>query len=244
MNPRFHCPDLSPTLVGSTIELPEAAAHHAARVLRLRAGDAVTLFDGTGREWQGTLAEVGRKVHVTIAAATQGIAEPSLHITLVQSLPSGDKMDWIVQKTVELGVTAIQPVAAKRSVVKLDGDRARKRIAHWQEVAVSACEQCGRNLVPEVMPLVQLDQYFAAPAAAGEHRFLLAPGADQRLREMPAPEGRITLLIGPEGGFDEAESLGAHRAGFAPLQLGPRVLRTETAGLAAIAAIMALWGDV
>ncbi|HTH94151.1 MAG TPA: 16S rRNA (uracil(1498)-N(3))-methyltransferase [Rhodocyclaceae bacterium] len=243
MNPRFHCPALD-TVVGATIELPEAAAHHAMRVLRLRSGDAVTLFDGAGREWQGTLVEADRKVEVIIKDAASGIAEPALHITLVQSLPSGDKMDWIVQKAVELGVSAIQPVAAKRSVVKLDGDRARKRITHWQEVAVSACEQCGRNLVPQVMPLVNLDQFFAVPVSAGEQRFLLAPDAKQRLREMSAPAGRITLLIGPEGGFDEAESIGARRTGFAPLQLGPRVLRTETAGLAAIAAIMALWGDV
>jgi 16S rRNA (uracil1498-N3)-methyltransferase len=243
MIPRFYCPALE-AATGSTITLPESAAHHATRVLRLRIGDPVTLFDGDGAEWHGTIASVGREVNVAVHAAGNGIPEPALRITLVQSLPSGDKMDWVVQKAVELGVTAIQPVSAKRSVVKLEGDRARKRIQHWQEVAISACEQCGRNTVPTVLPLLDFSQYLAYAHKEDGLRFLLDPVDGHRLREMDKPEGHFSLLIGPEGGFDDSEIEAARSVGFVPLQLGPRVLRTETAGLAALAAMMALWGDI
>jgi 16S rRNA (uracil1498-N3)-methyltransferase len=243
MIPRFYCPAIN-AAVGSTVTLPDQAAHHATRVLRLRVGDTVTLFDGDGEEWLGMIADAGRDVHVTIHACGPGIAEPALQITLVQSLPSGDKMDWIVQKAVELGVSAIQPVAAKRSVIKLDGDRARKRNIHWQEVAISACEQCGRNVVPTILPLLDLNQYLAYARKEDELRFLLSPEGGHRLREMDKPYGRFSLLVGPEGGFEEGEVDVARSVGFTPLQLGPRVLRTETAGLAALAAMMALWGDL
>lgn len=243
MIPRFYCPTLA-AAPGSTVTLPDQAAHHATRVLRLRVGDAVTLFSGDGEEWLGMIAEAGRDVTVTIHAAGTGIAEPPLAITLVQALPSGDKMDWVVQKAVELGVTAIQPVTAKRSVVKLDGDRARKRVAHWQEVAISACEQSGRNTVPLVLPLFDLNQYLAYARKEDELRFLLSPEGGHRLRDMDKPYGRFSLLVGPEGGFEEGETDVARSVGFTPLQLGPRVLRTETAGLAALAAMMALWGDL
>jgi 16S rRNA (uracil1498-N3)-methyltransferase len=210
----------------------------------LRNGDAVTLFDGNGEERRGVIESIGRDVTVTIQSSGAGIAEPLLQITLVQSLPSGDKMDWVVQKAVELGVTAIQPVTAKRSVVKLEGDRARKRVLHWQEVAISACEQCGRNTVPAVLPLMDLNQYLAREHKDDERRFLLDPIGGQRLRKMDRPSGRMALLIGPEGGFEEGEIDVARSLGFTSLQLGPRVLRTETAGLAALAAMMALWGDL
>ena len=243
MIPRFHCPDLRAD-IGKIVPLPEAAAHHAARVLRLKTGDAVTLFDGKGQAWQAELTQVAREVLALVCGVGPGIAEPALRITLVQALPGGDKMDWVIQKGVELGVTAIQPVAAKRSVVKLNAERALKRAAHWQEVAVSACEQCGRNVVPPILPLLDLPQYLALPAADNEQRFLLVPSGGQRVRDMPAPDGSVTLLIGPEGGFDDGEESLARRAGFAPLLLGPRVLRTETAGLAALAAMMAVWGDI
>jgi 16S rRNA (uracil1498-N3)-methyltransferase len=242
MIPRFYCPALDAST--GTVTLPDAAAHHATRVLRLRNGDAVTLFDGNGEERRGVIESIGRDVTVTIQSSGAGIAEPLLQITLVQSLPSGDKMDWVVQKAVELGVTAIQPVTAKRSVVKLEGDRARKRILHWQEVAISACEQCGRNTVPAVLPLMDLNQYLAREHKDDERRFLLDPIGGQRLRKMDRPSGRMALLIGPEGGFEEGEIDVARSLGFTSLQLGPRVLRTETAGLAALAAMMALWGDL
>jgi 16S rRNA (uracil1498-N3)-methyltransferase len=243
MIPRFYCPSLD-AAAGATVTLPESAAHHATRVLRLRIGDAITLFDGDGEEWQGVIAEIARDVTVTVKSAGAGLAEPALQITLVQSIPSGDKMDWVVQKAVELGVAAIQPVSARRSVVKLDGDRAKKRVLHWQEVAISACEQCGRNVVPTVLPLMDLNQYLAHARKEDERRFLLDPVGGHRLREMDRLYGPISLLIGPEGGFDEGEIDVARSVGFVSLQLGPRVLRTETAGLAAISALMALWGDL
>lgn len=241
--PRFHCPGLL-TAPGETIVLPEAAAHHAVRVLRMRAGDALTVFNGSGGAWQGCIVEAGRQVSVRIEAAAAAVAEPALHITLVQALPSGDKMDWVVQKAVELGVARIQPVAARRCVVKLAGERAVKRVAHWQEVAVGACEQSGRDVVPVVLPILELPEYLAQ-ARGGEARcFLLAPGGGQRLRDMSAPAGEVCILIGPEGGFAPEEETAAKSAGFSPLLLGPRILRTETAGLAAIAAMMTLWGDI
>lgn len=243
MIPRFHCPALH-AAPGSTVALPEQAAHHAARVLRLRIGDAVALFDGNGSAWQGRIMDVGRSVLVAIEASAPGIAEPALQITLVQALPSGDKMDWVVQKAVELGVAAIQPVAARRSVVKLDGDRARKRVLHWQEVAIAACEQCGRDTVPAVLPLLDLNHYLTRERKEDERRFLLDPIGGHRLRDMDRPYGPLSLLIGPEGGLEEGEIDVARSVGFASLQLGPRVLRTETAGLAAAAAMMALWGDL
>lgn len=242
MIPRFYCPALDAS--STTVTLPDAAAHHATRVLRLRAGDAVTLFDGNGEERLGEIESAGRDVTVTIKSSCPGIPEPALQITLVQSLPSGDKMDWVVQKAVELGVTAIQPVMARRSVVRLEGDRARKRVLHWQEVAISACEQCGRNTVPAILPLMELNQYLVREHKDDERRFLLDPVGGQRLRKMDRPGGPITLLIGPEGGFEEGEIDLARSLGFHSLQLGPRVLRTETAGLAALAAMMALWGDI
>ena len=190
------------------------------------------------------IESAGRDVTVTIQSSGPGIAEPPLQITLVQSLPSGDKMDWVVQKAVELGITAIQPVMAKRSVVRLEGDRARKRVLHWQEVAISACEQCGRNTVPAILPLMDLNQYLVREHKDDERRFLLDPIGGQRLRKMDRPSGPMSLLIGPEGGFEEGEIDLARSLGFHSLQLGPRVLRTETAGLAALAAMMALWGDL
>lgn len=245
MIPRFHCPDLAAeAAVGTTVQLPAAAAHHAGRVLRLGIGDGVILFNGHGLAWLARLTEVGRSVSARIEAVSAGAAEPALRITLVQALASGDKMDWVVQKAVELGAHAIQPVAAKRSVVRLSGERAVKRVQHLQEVAVSACEQCGRNQVPVVLPLLDLAQYLARPGVDNEQRFLLSPLSQQRLREMPPPTAPVSLLIGPEGGFDSDEEAAAQRAGFTPLLFGPRILRTETAGLATLAAMMALWGDV
>ena len=245
--PRFYCSELKPiegATLGAEVSLPEAAAHHAVRVLRLREGDEVVLFNGCGQAWQGRISAAGRSVSVTISAALNSNTEAPLNITLVQALPSGDKMDWVVQKAVELGVMRIQPIAAQRCVVKLSGERALKRVTHWQEVAVGACEQSGRNVVPQVLPILDLARYLAQPSAAGDYRFLLAPGGGQRLREMAAPMIGVSLLIGPEGGFAPEEEAAAKGAGFSPLLLGPRILRTETAGLAAIAAMMALWGDL
>lgn len=239
MIPRLYCPQ---PIKGPNHALAPEAAHHALRVLRLRAGDEVVLFDGTGGEWPGQLAGEGRGLQVELGKWRALEREASLVLTLAQALPGGDKMDWVVQKAVELGVTCIQPLEAARSVVRLAGPRAEKRHAHWQQVAISACEQCGRNRLPQIAPLLSLTDYLARPAAPGEARLLLVPGGGTRPGSLARP-GQATLLIGPEGGWTEAEQQAALAAGFQPLTLGPRVLRTETAGLAALAAALALWGD-
>ena len=164
-------------------------------------------------------------------------------LTLVQALPASDKMDLVVQKAVELGVRHIQPVIAKRSLVRLSGERAIRRVEHWRNIAIAACEQSGRNRVPAVSPILDLPQYLGIAAQENGLRFVCAPGATGSLRDMKAPAVPVSLLVGPEGGFEEGELLAARAAGFHAIRLGPRVLRTETAGLSALAAMMALWGD-
>ncbi|MFY9315735.1 MAG: 16S rRNA (uracil(1498)-N(3))-methyltransferase [Burkholderiales bacterium] len=222
----------------SSVELPEAAAHHAARVLRLREGDAVVLFDGRGGEYPARLAMPGRDRVVAETGEHLAIERESpLAITLVQAVSSGEKMDFTVQKAVELGVAAIHPVLGARSVVRLDGERGAKKLAHWRRIAISACEQCGRNRIPEIAEPVEVDRY-RAPAGA---KILLAPSGSARLADLA--RGPLVLAVGPEAGFSGEEEQGLLRAGFSPVRLGPRVLRTETAALAALAALGALAGD-
>ena len=241
MIPRFYCPQPLPP--GATLDLPEEAAHHATRVLRMKEGDHVRLFDGQGGQWLCRITRLKPMAHVALECFEDINNESPLRITLAQSLPTGDKMDWVIQKTVELGVAHIQPVAARRSVVRLNGEKAEKRARHWQNVAISACEQSGRTEVPLVADLLDLPQYLGRPGTENERRLILAPGATIRLRDMPPPEGPVTVLIGPEGGFEETEVQMAQSVGFQPVSLGPRILRTETAGPAVLSAMMALWGD-
>lgn len=220
-------------------------AHHLLRVLRLQAGDAVTLFDGRGAEYAATVARVARTgVTLNVGERTGVDRESPLAVTLAQAISSGERMDYTVQKAVELGAACIQPLASERSVVRLDSARAQKRGAHWQAVAIAACEQCGRNRVPPVAPVMQLRDWlatFAAPASGVG--IVLEPGAQLALRELEKPYAAVTLLAGPEGGWTQRERGDAERAGFLAVRLGPRVLRTETAAIAAIAAMQALWGD-
>jgi len=238
---RFYCPiRLEP---GRTLTLPPEAAHHALRVLRLRSGDEMVLFDGLGGEYPGRVVEASGILRVALEARRDNECEAPLALTLVQGLPAGDKMDWVVQKAVELGAVRIQPVQAKHSVVRLKGERADKRIAHWQQVAISSCEQSGRNRLPKISAILDLPHYLAMAADENETRLLLSPRPGVSLSAMPRPPGAVTLLVGPESGFDESEESAAHSVGFRSVNLGPRVLRTETAGLAAMAAIQALWGD-
>ncbi|MCK6388132.1 MAG: 16S rRNA (uracil(1498)-N(3))-methyltransferase [Zoogloea sp.] len=239
MNPRFFCPD--GLLPESDMPLPGPVAHHAERVLRLAVGDVVTLFDGLGGECAAVLLALGKQPVARLGPRLAADCESPLQITLVQALASGDKMDWVVQKAVELGAVAIQPVAAERSVLKLAGDRADKRVAHWQQIAVAACEQSGRNRVPQVAPILPLAKYLAQRFDGT--RLILAPGAAGALAGKARPGGPLAVLIGPEGGWSPSELALAEHAGCAPLALGPRVLRTETAGLAALAALQTLWGD-
>ena len=241
MIPRFFCP--FPLHPGATVELAAEAAHHALKVLRVGAGDTAILFDGRGGQWLATLSPAGKSLRATLQEFAEADCEPPLALTLAQALPSGDKMDLVVQKAVELGVSRIQPVLAKRSLIRLSGERAMRRVEHWQKIAVAACEQSGRNRVPTVAPILDLPQYLGVAARENGLGFVCAPGGTGSLRDLPAPTTPVGLLIGPEGGFEEGELLAARAAGFHPIGLGPRVLRSETAGLGAVAAMMALWGD-
>lgn len=221
-------------------------AHHVARVLRLTAGDPVTLFDGRGVEYSAIIARVAKSgVTLTVGEPQQVNRESPLAITLAQAMSSGERMDYTVQKAVELGVAYIRPLASERSVVRLDAERAQKRVAHWQAVVIAACEQCGRNSVPQVLPVMGFTGWLA-DATQQERtawRFLLSPSATVTLHELARPSGVVTLLAGPEGGLSPQEQRAALAAGFTAVRLGPRVLRTETAALAALAAMQALWGD-
>jgi 16S rRNA (uracil1498-N3)-methyltransferase len=242
---RFHVPQKLGN--GSDVRLPEAAAHHAVRVLRLGVGDPVSVFDGFGGEFEARITRIEKgEVGIKTGAHFAIERESTLEVLLAQGLSSGERMDYTLQKAVELGVSAVQPVSTERSVVKLSADRAARRTEHWQNLVRSACEQCGRNRVPEVAAPQALDHWLASltsPPTLNETRFLLSPNSELSLREMARPAGRVILLAGPEGGLTANEMQLAQSCGFAPLRLGPRVLRTETAGIAALAAMQALWGD-
>lgn len=239
--PRFFVPTALAT--GVSVALPGNAAHHAARVLRLNVGDAVTLFNGEGGEYPAVLTAIDKhRVQAEIGAHRAVERESPLAVTLIQALSSGERMDVTLQKAVELGVQQVIPVMSERSVVRLQGARADKRAAHWQQVVISACEQCGRNRVPAVHPLVALAALLSSPPPPSL-RWVLLPDADTVLRDLPRPATPVELLVGPEGGLSAAEVERARAAGFLPLRLGPRVLRTETAAPALLAAVQALWGD-
>lgn len=238
-SPRFYCREaLAP---GAHLELPEPVARHV-RVLRLQPGAGIILFDGRGGEYGATIERIERdRIVAAIGAWNEIERESALAITLVQALQVGEKMDYTIQKAVELGVRSIVPVESRRSVTRLAGDRAGKRVAHWQGVAASACEQCGRNQVPNVAPVERLESWLARPSG-GALRLMLAPGAERALTALP-PSCDVQLLVGAEGGLDPQEVTAARSAGFQVVRLGPRVLRTETAGLAALAALQTIWGD-
>ena len=234
-----------PLAAGSEVELPENAANHLARVLRLGVGDACVLFNGDGNDHPARLVEVGKRT-VRVAVG-DGIAidnESPLQLTLLQGIARGDKMDLILQKATELGVAAVHPLYSQRSEVKLDGARADKRLSHWRGVVVSACEQSGRSRVPVVAVPVPLAQALAALADGGP-RLLLDPDANVSLRGLRLdPRQPVQLAVGPEGGWSGQDREQLHAAGFNGLRLGPRVLRTETAGIAAISALQVLHGDL
>lgn len=242
--PRFYCPP--PLPLGGSFDLPPDAAHHAARVLRLREGNRVEIFDGLGNECHGVIAELGgKRVVVGEITAVNADRESPLPVMLAQALSSSEKMDWVIQKATELGVTEIQPLDTERSVARLSAERAAKRLEHWRQVAISACEQCGRNVLPEIhAPLdimAWLQQGLAQQPPAA--KFILLPQGAASLHSQPKPQGKVVLLIGAEGGFTQAESDSALRCGFMPVRLGARVLRTETAAVAGLAALQTLWGD-
>jgi len=229
---------------GAQVALDAAQAHHAARVLRLAEGEPVVLFDGRGGEWRGRMAAIGkREVRVALEAHEAIERESPLPVTLVQALSAADRMDYTVQKAVELGAAAIETVVAEKSVARLAGERAKARAGHWRRIAIAACEQCGRNRIPPIAAPLPFANWMGRPRAEAL-KLLAAPGAGVSLREaLAGTPSSIVVAVGPEAGFSEPEEAAFAAAGYAPVHLGPRILRTETVAPALLAAINALSGD-
>lgn len=235
----------SPIVVGQTIALDSGRARYVSRVLRLRRGDQVVLFDGSGPEFHGTLVTLGKNAaDIDVTEEISANRESPLRIHLLQGVSRGDRMDHVVQKTTELGVARITPVLTEYSVVKLTGDRAAKRVHHWQGIAASACEQCGRNVLPVIGEPVALRTALGSFVGQPGTRMFLDPRGDAGSAGQLPEDNALTLLIGPEGGFSAEETELAAAAGFAATRFGPRVLRTETAAVAAIAMLQSRFGDL
>ena len=238
--PRFYVPQTF--IAGEVLRLPENVCRHI-QVLRLQAGAPLVLFDGQGQAAAAELLEIGRKQALArVDKLLTESRESPLAVTLIQAVSASEKMDFAVQKGTELGVKRIIPAVSTRSNVRLSGERAEKKVRRWQEIAVSACEQCGRNKVPPVAPIADLPQVLAALPVDSGARLLLSPHGGVPLRSLPPAQSAV-LLIGPEGGLTAEEEDLARSHGFQAVQLGARVLRTETAAMAALAAMQALWGD-
>lgn len=217
-------------------------AHYISRVLRLGPGAPVQIFNGSGQEWPGEVLEAGkRQVRIKLAAPLEGLAESPLQVHLGQAMSRGERMDWAIQKAVELGVAQITPLFTERCEVRLQGERADKRQQHWQQVAISACEQCGRSVVPTVNPPVALTDWLAILNT--DLKLVLHHRTSQRLSSLTPPQ-TLGLLIGPEGGLSATEISQAEAAGFHAARFGPRVLRTETAPVVALSIVQQLWGDL
>ncbi|HEZ1456672.1 TPA: 16S rRNA (uracil(1498)-N(3))-methyltransferase [Neisseria meningitidis] len=238
--PRFHLPEnLS---VGQTVALPDNIVRHL-NVLRVRPNENITLFDGKGKAHAAQLTVLEkRRAEAGILHEDTTDNESPLNITLIQSISSGDRMDFTLQKSVELGITAIQPVISERCIVRLNGERAAKRLARWQEIVISACEQSGRNTVPPVLPIIGYREALDKMPSEST-RLIMSINRARKLGDIHHPSGAIVFMVGPEGGWTEQEEQQAFEAGFQAVTLGKRILRTETAALAALAAMQTLWGD-
>lgn len=231
----------APLAPGQTLSLPEGPARHLTQVLRLGIGASIGVFNGDGRDYGARLTSLARQ-GVTLTVDSRGEEEPppTLEIQLAIGVSKGERMDYTLQKSVELGVTRISPLFTERSVVHLGGERLTRRMAHWQGILIGACEQSGRRRMPRLDGALAFGDWIpTAPPGT----LLLDSQARQALVTLPPPEDRVTLLVGPEGGLSPRERRQAQAHGMCPVRLGPRVLRTETAPLAAIAAVQALWGD-
>ena len=236
--PRFHCP--APLHSGLVLALPAGAARHV-QVLRLQPGDGITLFNGEGGEFDATVTRMGRSdVDVEIGAHHPVEREAARAVHLLAGITANERMDWLVEKATELGVASITPMAAERSVLKLKGERADKKLAHWQGVAVAAAEQCGRNRVPTIHPAVNLKEWLAQPTVEADRWVLSLAQGTQALGAVNTSTRAVLVLSGPEGGLSPAEEAAALSAGFQPITLGPRVLRAETAPLALLSALTVL----
>jgi len=233
--PRFHCPVA--LAVGGFVDLPAGAARHV-QVLRMQPGGVITLFNGQGGEYDAVIERMGRSdVLVRVSEHRSVERESPREVHLAAGMPANERMDWLVEKATELGVASIQPLMTGRTVLRVKGDRADRKTAHWQGIAEAACEQCGRNRVPVIHDVMTFSQWAQAGRAEG-HRLVLSlrPGS-QPLAQVLGPQGPVTLLSGPEGGLEAQEEEMALAAGFAPASLGPRILRAETAPLAVLAAL-------
>jgi 16S rRNA (uracil1498-N3)-methyltransferase len=239
---RIHCD--GPLKSDLTLELPAAGAYHVARVLRLRESASLTVFDGAGNEFRAEIVRVaGDSVTVALGLQILATAESPLRVTLVQGISRSERMDWTLQKATELGVHAIAPVLTARSVVRLDARQAEKKHNHWRSIVIGACEQCGRARIPNVSVPLTMRDYFGSVRKDGL-RFALSAVAPGSLAGISSLPSKVELLIGPEGGLDDEELVAAEKAGFMPVRLGPRVLRTETAAVVALSVLQALWGDL
>ncbi|MEM7280276.1 MAG: 16S rRNA (uracil(1498)-N(3))-methyltransferase [Pseudomonadota bacterium] len=227
---------------GSKLELSATQAHYLSRVLRVRTTDRILVFDGNGLELNASVELLTKNsAQLDLASVSRRDPKPDLAVTLIQAIAKGEKMDWILQKCTELGVTHIQPVVTKRTVVKLDKDKAQKRLTRWQSVMNSACEQSGRTYVPTISEPTNLSDALKADV---ERKVLFAPTAKRSLKDLDAPSKTLAVLIGPEGGLDELEIQQAVDQGFDAVRLGPRILRTETAAVTGVALVQSLWGDL
>jgi 16S rRNA (uracil1498-N3)-methyltransferase len=229
---------------GLRLTVEGSAGNHIVRVLRLRVGDTLTLFNGRGGEYGGRIEEMRRDtVQVSVLDHRQDERESPFHLTLAQGISRGERMDWVVQKATELGVSRIAPLFTERSMVRLDEKQAARKVQHWRAIAIAACEQSGRNQVPEIETPTGLYDMLEQRTASGA-ALLLSPGAALRIADVPAAEAGATVLIGPEGGLAEVEQETALRLGFTPVRLGPRVLRTETAAVCALTLLQQKFGDL
>jgi 16S rRNA (uracil1498-N3)-methyltransferase len=236
-----------PTTIGgsSTLELDADSARYLTRVLRLRVGDGLSVFDGSGPEYLATIAAIGKSsATLSIGEESATATETRLRMHLVQAVSRGERMDFVIQKATELGVKRISPVLTEFGVVKLDAARAEKRRDHWQKIAASACEQCGRVRLPLIDTPITLKHWFGRKPERVDTQIVLRPGATKSLAGIAAPITKLCMLIGPEGGFSDGEYEDAAVAGFEAVSLGPRVLRTETAAVAALAVVQSRWGDL
>jgi 16S rRNA (uracil1498-N3)-methyltransferase len=229
--------------IGSEVLLPEQAGEHAVRVLRLERGHPLILINGDGHEYDAELNSLAKRAVTAVVNASREVnREAKLRITLAQSIARGEKMDWILQKATELGVSHIAPLVTERTEVKLDEERAERRMAHWDSVIESACEQCGRTSIPTLGPPQRLDKWLTS-LEGNDIRCALIPEGETSLKDLPTIEEGIVIVVGPEGGLSDQDIAMLKHAQFIGLKLGPRILRTETAGVAALAALQALHGD-
>lgn len=231
-----------PLQTGTELSLEATAVRHLVQVLRLKPGAEVSLFNGDGYDYTGRLTEVSRRSALAVVESRgEAEAEPALQIHLGIGLSKGDRMDFAIQKAVELGISGITPLISEHCVVRLPAERLEKKLQHWRQVVIAACEQCGRRRIPRCHEIATLPDWLASGATG--YGLLLDHRSERSLPQLNPPARKVSLLIGPEGGLSETEQALASTAGFNGVRLGPRVLRTETAPLAAIAAIQALWGD-